>query len=135
MSSNTRRAFLRGAIAAPPLLAQVGKTGKGDSSAGMQFPGVAYRNYPRCLPNYLRGLASAAREKRNAELARLVSPKAVHDRQHWVRKTLMDLIGAFPVKTDLNAQVAGSFERQGYRLERIVYESRPKLYISANLYI
>jgi dienelactone hydrolase len=126
---------LRGAIGAPPLLAQVGKIAKGDSSGGMRFPGVTYRNYPRCLPDYLRGLASAAREKRNAELARLVSPQAVHDRQRWVRKTLMDLIGAFPEKTDLNAQVAGSFDRQGYRLERIVYESRPKLHISANLYI
>jgi dienelactone hydrolase len=101
----------------------------------MHFPGVAYRNYPQCLPDYLRDLASAAREKRNAELARLVSTQAVHDRQAWVRKTLIDLIGAFPEKTDLNAQVAGSFERQGYRLERVVYESRPKLYISANLYI
>ena len=135
MRSNTRRAFLQGAIGAPPLLAQAGKTRKGDSSAGMHFPGVAYRNYPQCLPDYLRGLASAAREKRNAELARLVSTQAVHDRQVWVRKTLIDLIGAFPEKTDLNPQVAGSFERQGYRLERVVYESRPKLYISANLYI
>ena len=135
MRSNTRRAFLQGAIGAPPLLAQAGKTRKGDSSAGMHFPGVAYRNYPQCLPDYLRGLASAAREKRNAELARLVSTQAVHDRQAWVRKTLSDLIGAFPEKTDLNPQVAGSFERQGYRLERVVYESRPKLYISANFYI
>jgi dienelactone hydrolase len=135
MASNTRRAFLRGALGAPPLLAQVRKTGRGGNSAEMYFPGVTYRNYPRCLPNYLRGLASAAREKRNAELVRLVSPQAVHERQSWVRKTLIDLIGAFPEKTSLNAQVIGSFERQGYRLERIVYESRPKLYVSANLYI
>jgi dienelactone hydrolase len=135
MFSNTRRAFLRGALSASPLLAQAGTTGNGNSSTEAQFPGVAYRNYPRCLPNYLRRLASAAREKRDAELARIVTTQAVRDRQHWVRKTLLDLIGAFPEKTDLNAKVVGSSERQGYRLERVVYESRPKLYVSANLYI
>src|SRR5258708_6698512 len=114
MFSNTRRAFLRGALSASPLLAQAGEAGNGNNSAEAQFPGVAYRNYPRCLPNYLRRLASAAREKRDANLARIVSAQAVHDRQRWVRKTLLDLIGAFPEKSDLNAKVAGSFERQGY---------------------
>jgi dienelactone hydrolase len=132
---HTRRAFLRGALSAPPLLAQVGKTGIDSDSAKSDFPGVAYTNYSRCLPNYLRGLASAAYEKRNSELTRIASAQSVRNRQSWVKKTLLELIGGFPEKTPLNAKVVGSFERQGYRLERVLYESRPKLYITANLYV
>jgi dienelactone hydrolase len=40
-----------------------------------------------------------------------------------------------PERTALNTRTLGSFERQGYRVEKIVYESRPKFYIPANLYI
>ena len=125
MFTPSRRSFLRGALGVP-LLA---------SAAEQTFPGVAYRDYPRCLPDYLRGLASAAYAKRSAALARLVSARAVRERQQWVRKTLIELIGGLPEKTPLNAQVTGGFQREGYRLERVVYESRPKFYVSANLYI
>lgn len=135
MSSNTRRTFLQGALSAPALMAHPGGIGSGQSEAASNFPGVAYRNYPRCLPDYLRKLASAAQEKRNAELARIVSAQTVRGRQGWVKKTLLDLIGELPEKTSLNAKVVASLDRQGYRIERIVYESRPRLYVSANLYI
>jgi len=121
----TRRAFLSTAIGASALAAQV----------AANFPGTAYPNYPRCLPDYLRGLAAAAREKRNAALARIVSPQTARDRQAWVRRTLLELIGGLPEKTGLNPRVVGSFDRQGYRLERIVYESRPKFHVTANLYV
>ena len=133
--SNTRRAFLQGALGGPPLLAQPGGSGKTRDAAAARFPGLAYRNYPRCLPDYLRALAVAAREKREAALARIVSVQAVRERQAWVKRTLLGLIGELPEKTGLNARVAGSLERPGYRLERIVYESRPKFYVSANLYV
>jgi dienelactone hydrolase len=103
--------------------------------AQSHFPGLSYRDYPRCLPDYLADLAEAAREKRDAEIALLTTPEAIRERQRWARKTLLELIGPFPEKTDLNARTLGSFVREGYRVERIVYESRPKLYVSANLYI
>jgi len=40
-----------------------------------------------------------------------------------------------PERTPLRARVVGSLERPGYRLEKILYESRPELHIPANLYI
>ncbi|MGB9605446.1 MAG: alpha/beta hydrolase family protein, partial [Bryobacteraceae bacterium] len=40
-----------------------------------------------------------------------------------------------PERTPLNARVVGSFERPGYRLEKVVYESRPGVIVSANLYV
>ncbi len=119
----------------PPFASQLANAARSKETPAGQFPGVVYKNYAQCLPNYLRSLAVSAHNNRNTDLARIVSLKSAHSRQLWVKQTLTNLIGAFPQKTDLNARVLDSFERKGYRLEKVVYESRPKLYVSANLYI
>lgn len=99
------------------------------------FPGVPFREYSRCLPDHLRHLAKQAVGKREAGIAKLISPAAVEARQKWVRATLWKLIGGMPERTPLNARITGSFERPGYRVENTLYESRPGLFVTANLYI
>jgi dienelactone hydrolase len=94
-----------------------------------------YRDYSRCLPDYLRRLAAEAYQRRNAALARLTTPEAVRERQRWVRETFWNLVGGQPERTPLNARTVGSFERPGYRVEKVVYESVPEFHIPANLYI
>lgn len=123
MTVHTRRSFLGGALGAPALLGQA------------QFPGVRYSKYSKCLPDYLRGLAAAAYQKRQAALSLLTTPAGVKARQAWVRRTLMEVIGRFPEKTPLNARTVDSLERTGYRLEKVVYESRPRFHVPANLYV
>ena len=97
--------------------------------------GAGYRDYSRCLPDYLRDLAAEAYRKRNTALAKLVTPQAIQARQRWVRATFWSLAGAAPERTPLNARTVGGFERKGYRVENVVYESVPELHIAANLYI
>ena len=99
------------------------------------YPGVAYRDYSRCLPDYLRDVAAAAYRLRTDALARLSTPVAIRDRQKWVRDTFWKLIGGMPERTPLNARVTGTFQRDGYRVEKLVYESRPRFFVPANLYI
>ncbi|HYM09040.1 MAG TPA: acetylxylan esterase [Terriglobales bacterium] len=99
------------------------------------FPGTPFHAYSRCLPDYLRGLAKRAVEKRNAGLAKLVTTAAIEARQKWVRETLWKLIGGMPERTPLNARTTGSFERERYKVEKVIYESRPNLLVSANLYM
>ncbi|MGC4050331.1 MAG: acetylxylan esterase [Paludibaculum sp.] len=121
-------------MGAPALLGQSSQ-GRAELQAGKPFPGAAYRQYARCLPDYLRGLAAQARKTRETALGRLTTPAAIRQRQHWVRQTLVELIGSFPERSNLNPQTVGSFEREGYRVERLVYESRPGFHVPANLYI
>lgn len=127
----TRREFWP-ALLSPAL---TGRVISAAAVAGQPFPGAPFHAYPRCLPDYLRGLAKQAARKRNAELARLVSPEAIRTRQEWVRATLWQLIGGMPERTALNPRTTGSFERRGYNVEKLVYESRPGLFVSANLYL
>src|SRR5579863_1253951 len=99
------------------------------------YPGVVYREYALCLPDYLRGLAEEAYQRRNREIARITTPEAIHARQRWARQTFWQIAGGELERTPLNARKVGGFERAGYRLEKIVYESRPQFHIPANLYI
>jgi dienelactone hydrolase len=94
-----------------------------------------YRTYSRCLPDYLAGLARDAYERRNKALALIRTEDGVRDRQQWVRRTFWQLIGGEPQRTPLNTRTLGSFEREGYRVEKLVYESWPGMHVPANLYI
>jgi len=43
--------------------------------------------------------------------------------------------GPFPDRTPLNASVTGIIERNGYRIEKVIFESQPKFFVTANLYV
>jgi dienelactone hydrolase len=103
--------------------------------AQLRLPSFVYRDYPACLPDYVRNLASTAREKRLREIAKLTTPAAVQGRQRWVRETLTGLIGGLPSRTPVNERRHGSFEREGYVVEKLTYESLPNYHVSANLYV
>lgn len=96
---------------------------------------VRYRQYARCLPDYLTALATDAHKRRSERLAKLTTPAAVKEYQAWARKTFLQLAGALPERTPLNVRSVGAFERPAYRLEKLVYESRPGLMVTANLYV
>jgi len=98
-------------------------------------PAIAYREYARCLPDYLSALAADAYERRNARVASVTTASAVREYQGWARHTFGQLIGPLPAKTLLNLRTMGAVERNAYRIEKIVYESRPGLFITANLYL
>ena len=121
----TRRGFL---LPAAALLAR-------PAGAQLAFPGVAYRDYHDVLPDYLAGLAARAGRARRRELDKLTSAEAIRLRQKWVRETLWRLIGGEPARTPLNARTTGSLQREGYRVEKLVYESRPRFFVTALLYV
>ena len=56
-------------------------------------------------------------------------------RQSYVRETFAELIGGFPERNPLNARCVGTLGREGYRVEKILFESRPQFYVTANLYV
>jgi dienelactone hydrolase len=99
------------------------------------YPGTSYRQYAHCLPAYLRELALAAYQRRNADLARITTASAANERRRWARQQFWSLIGGQPEPTPLNARVTGTFERPGYRVDKVVFESRPNFHVTGNLYV
>ncbi len=57
------------------------------------------------------------------------------DYQKEVLEAINNAFSPKPEKTPLNPQVTGILQRQGYRIEKILFESRPGCIVSANLYV
>jgi dienelactone hydrolase len=98
-------------------------------------PWAPFREYAGCLPDYLRTLAADAYARRKARIAALNTPAAIRAYQGWARETFVRLAGGLPERTPLNARTIGAFERARYRVEKLVYESRPGFFVPANLYL
>jgi len=61
---------------------------------------------------------------------------ALATRQSLVRKAWIDSLGGFPAeKCPLNAKVTGVVKREGYRVEKVMFESRPNHHVTASVYV
>jgi len=87
------------------------------------------------LPAYLRGRAEALLDARRREVAALSSAQSVAARRDYIRRKMEEAVGGFPERTPLNPRVTGVLDRPDYRIEKIIFESQPKFYVTANLYI
>ncbi len=74
----------------------------------------------------------ADRERRVGELS---TREQITARQRLIREKILKSIGGLPERTPLNAKITGTLKRSGYRIEKIIFESQPTYYVTANLYL
>src|SRR5689334_16324092 len=87
------------------------------------------------VDTYLNELAERAMKARSDEIVRL-QRESLPARQALIREKILASIGGLPNQHGpLNARITGKFERSGYRVENVVFESLPKFYVTANLYL
>ncbi len=72
---------------------------------------------------------------RDAEIAELRTKSDWLERQTLVREKLAKLVGPFPEKTPLNPRITGVLHKDGYRVEKLIYESMPDFYVTGCLFI
>lgn len=66
----------------------------------------------------------------------LQSTEQVIAHQWTIHETLLRGIGGLPDSdSPLNAQITGTVQGEGFRVEKVIFESRPKHYVTANLYL
>jgi pimeloyl-ACP methyl ester carboxylesterase len=74
-------------------------------------------------------------ERRVEKFQALHSAEDLQKLSETVRSRLAEMWGPFPAeRTPLNAKSLGSIEQDDYLVERIIFESRPKFFVTANLY-
>ncbi|HEY5551016.1 MAG TPA: acetylxylan esterase, partial [Opitutaceae bacterium] len=58
-------------------------------------------------------------------------------REHYVRlrARMIESIGELPGRTPLNPRITGAIEADGFRVEKVIFESRPRFFVTANLYL
>ena len=87
------------------------------------------------VDHHLTEVAKTLWEARSARVAQIKTPAAVRERQAYIRKTLIEEIGGFPEKTPLNARITGRLPRDGYTVEKLIFESQPRYFVTANVYV
>jgi len=101
----------------------------------LNVDGAGLPDYSHDLERYLVRLANEARDRRQRVVQAIATQQDVLDRQKTVVSELWKMLGDAPQKTPLNARVTGKIERPGYRIEKLTFESRRRLYVTANLYV
>ena len=95
-----------------------------------------FRNIRNMLPAHVHQLAFALLAERERQMARLSSPQGVAERKAYIRQRMLQALGGeLPARTQLNARTVGVLERDDYKIEKVIFESQPRFYVTANLYL
>jgi cephalosporin-C deacetylase-like acetyl esterase len=87
------------------------------------------------MNHYLRAQAAGLFESWKLQYEQRKTPEQIAQYQKEIRAKFTDALGEFPERTPLNPQVTGTVRRKGYRVEKVVFESQPKHYVSALLFV
>jgi len=87
------------------------------------------------LIHELIGQANDYYDIRDRDIAKLRTKSDWRQRQALVKDQLLKLVGPFPEKTPLKTRITGVIYKEGYRVEKIIYESMPEFFVSACLFI
>ncbi len=96
---------------------------------------LRWNNPGSMLIHHLTKQAMDHYEIRDREIEKLKTKSEWLTRQESVKDKLMELVGPFPEKTPLNPQITGTIKKEGYRIDKIVYEAMPEYFVTGCLYV
>ncbi|MCE9528370.1 MAG: acetylxylan esterase [Planctomycetales bacterium] len=114
-----------------PLLAQEPK-GAGEA-ARRDLPPL--NRFSRMVQEYF---VARVKEAEEASLKAKSALKTKEDAEAFVvsvRDKIRQSFGPNPERTPLNAKITGTVERDGYKIEKIIFDSRPGFLVTGNLYL
>ncbi|MCL5278761.1 MAG: prolyl oligopeptidase family serine peptidase [Planctomycetes bacterium] len=91
--------------------------------------------FPRMVQEYfvaqVRQVEEQAEQRRETIKSRRAATAYVHD----VQDKIQQCFGPWPEKTPLNPRTTGVVERDQYKIEKVIFESRPGFLVTADLYL
>ncbi|MGH9325084.1 MAG: alpha/beta hydrolase [Terriglobia bacterium] len=122
-----------GAMLVTPALLQ------GRKNAGTEPQPEFTRSYSREMPDMLvsylaerlNGLAAEWDRKR----ALITTAAEMEARNAFVREKFLLMLQGFPERNPLNPVTVKVMERDGYRVENVMFQSRPDFWVTGNLYV
>ncbi|EMB18550.1 hypothetical protein RE6C_00723 [Rhodopirellula europaea 6C] len=87
------------------------------------------------LVHHLNGLTRECLASREDEVSKLKTAEEWKARQIKVRQTLDQILGPWPDRSPLNPRVTGKLRKDGYQVEKIVFESMPNFFVTGALFI
>jgi len=90
---------------------------------------------PLMLVHHLNRLSIDSIERREMEISQLRTAEDWKSRQADVRHYFDTMVGPWPARTALNSRVTGILEKDGYRVEKVIFESMPGYPVTGALFI
>ena len=95
----------------------------------------ALNRFPRMVQEYYVARVRALHRRRLERLTALRNKADAEAYVREVREKIRESFGPNPPRTPLNPRVTGVVERDAYKIEKVLFESRPGFLVSANLYV
>jgi len=88
------------------------------------------------LRDYVYNLSSEAFKRGDLDRDNINNVADLKKRQEFVKDAFINSIGGLPNSdTPLNAKIIGTLHFDTYKIEKIIFNSRPDVYVTANMYI
>src|SRR5688572_22117262 len=113
----TRRCFNGGLLASFAAQAAARERSYAD-----EFPDMLLRR----LVNPLNALS----EDWDKQRARISTPAQIDARNAEVRKRMLSMLGPWPERCPLEPRTVKAFDRNGYRVENVMFQSRPDFWVT-----
>ena len=96
---------------------------------------AAFPQSPEMMAHYLQHQAEQRFEHWRQRYEQLKTPEQIAAYQKDLREHFLQAIGGLPERTPLNPRITGVVQREGYRVEKIIFESQPQHYVTALLFL
>lgn len=87
------------------------------------------------MSRYLSRQAQPRFEQWKQRYEQLETSDQIAAYQADLRERFLEAIGNLPARTPLNPRVTGVVSREGYKVEKVIFESQPKHYVTALLFL
>lgn len=101
----------------------------------VSLPLFSQQTKPDSFLQWMDRIAQQQLQRREAAIAEIQSVADAEHRKQFVRQQLLGLLGGLPGdRGPLNPRITGGIEAENYVIEKVIFESLPGFYVTANLY-
>jgi cephalosporin-C deacetylase-like acetyl esterase len=90
---------------------------------------------PDMLVSYMAGKLNTLATRWDQKRAHLNSATDISARNAFVRARFIEMLHGLPERSPLNPITVKAMDRDGYRVENVMFESRPDFWVTGNLYV
>lgn len=99
-------------------------------------PNLGFYDAKDQLKTFIYQRSEEAFARGDAARDAILSILDLEERQKNIREKFIECLGGLPESgAPLNPRITGVIQCDGFRIEKIIYESRPQVYITVNLYV
>jgi cephalosporin-C deacetylase-like acetyl esterase len=90
---------------------------------------------PNMMADYLAKRLASVAFHWDAIRAQIKTQPQSRERNRLVRENIRQMSGPFPVRSPLEARTTSAIVHADYRIENVIFQSRPSFFVTANLYL